>query len=137
MWHLHLRFTNCKWKWSFSISYLYQWVGTICFLKIPTLGRPRLHLGVLFQIYGYRRLLRIFLWLWDSFGTLPDCRWRGRTRCSGWSGRTRRSLSSDRSWNSPVDDLKIGSFGKKVAFSVFSCCLKRQPLNHHFCQELY
>jgi hypothetical protein len=46
-----LRFTNCKWKCSFSICYLYQWVGTICFLKIPTLGRPRLHLGVLFQIY--------------------------------------------------------------------------------------
>ena len=63
---------------------------------------------------SYRRHLRIFLLSWGSSGTLPDCRWRGRTRCSGWSGRSRRSLSSDRSWNSQVENLK------KVFIIIFS-----------------
>jgi hypothetical protein len=32
----------------------------ICFLKIPALGRPRLHLGILFQIYvSGRRMFSI------------------------------------------------------------------------------
>jgi hypothetical protein len=51
MWHLHLRFANCKCKCSFLNSYLYLWRGTICFLKNPTLRRPRLHLCILFQTY--------------------------------------------------------------------------------------
>ncbi len=67
MWHFHLQFANCKWKCSISISYLYLWRGTICFLKIPTLGRPRLHLGILFQIYVNNLFWIRFLTLKQNF----------------------------------------------------------------------